>query len=277
MSGNFNQRKYNTEPCCGPAPVAPTCADCDPALAPVCPDCQTTDSQCLPKCLLLTLTWPILSHGTFLLSYAGPCLWSFTGESGWTYTAEFAKVDGTGFYTVHIFDGTTSWTATSSATDCLAFGATVGINGGSMDNDGATLVAGSLQGCCSEMVINDPWNCCMVANVGYAATTVFPPPVRFAPTTSCWTAPLTWSMTGPAGWSIDSNGYLTGTTAVLGSQTITVTVTDAHGCTGTRVYTINILCDSYQFASETEQTWEILDSHGVSVKQGNFGVLNYGV
>ncbi|WP_345938800.1 beta strand repeat-containing protein, partial [Sphingomonas yabuuchiae] len=52
------------------------------------------------------------------------------------------------------------------------------------------------------------------------------------------TAPYSYSATGlPAGVTLAANGTLSGTPTTAGSYTVTVTVTDAHGATGTATYT----------------------------------------
>ena len=59
------------------------------------------------------------------------------------------------------------------------------------------------------------------------------------------TAPYTFAVTSgsvPTGLTFAANGQLTGTPTVAGTYTFTVTATDANGCTGTQVYTIEIVC-----------------------------------
>ncbi|GAB1646103.1 putative Ig domain-containing protein [Krasilnikovia sp. MM14-A1259] len=65
--------------------------------------------------------------------------------------------------------------------------------------------------------------------------------VRTALTARGGTAPYAWSATGlPAGLTIDPAGYLSGIPAAAGDNTITVTVTDATGRTGTTTFTIAV-------------------------------------
>jgi hypothetical protein len=55
------------------------------------------------------------------------------------------------------------------------------------------------------------------------------------------TAPLTWIVTGgtlPAGLSLTTAGLLQGTPTEVGSQTVTITVTDARGISSARDFTI---------------------------------------
>ena len=56
--------------------------------------------------------------------------------------------------------------------------------------------------------------------------------------------PITFSETGtlPAGLTLTTAGLLSGTPTKTGSFPIIVTATDAHGCTGSNSYTINIAC-----------------------------------
>jgi uncharacterized protein (TIGR03437 family) len=66
-------------------------------------------------------------------------------------------------------------------------------------------------------------------------------------TASGGTAPLTFSLSAgalPAGLTLSASGVLTGTPSAPGSFTFAVRVTDASGCIGARVFTLQINCQS---------------------------------
>lgn len=65
-------------------------------------------------------------------------------------------------------------------------------------------------------------------------------------TASCGTPPYTFSVppgTLPAGLLLSPGGMLCGTPATPGSSTFVVTATDAKGCTGSRTYTVPVVCN----------------------------------
>jgi len=91
---------------------------------------------------------------------------------------------------------------------------------------------------------------CNVINVTNPATTTGTAGVAFSATftQSGGNGTIVWSKTGalPAGISLNSStGVLSGTTSTTGSFPITVTATDANGCTGTGpTYTLVINCQT---------------------------------
>ena len=73
-------------------------------------------------------------------------------------------------------------------------------------------------------------------------------------TASNGTTPYSWSYTGalPTGMSLSSSGVLSGTpTSAPGSYNITVTATDANGCTRSGAYTITVNCPSITITAPT--------------------------
>jgi hypothetical protein len=63
---------------------------------------------------------------------------------------------------------------------------------------------------------------------------------------SCGTAPYTFSAppaTLPDGLFLSTDGKIFGTPTTPGGSTFTVTVTDAKGCTGSRTYTVPVVCN----------------------------------
>lgn len=62
-------------------------------------------------------------------------------------------------------------------------------------------------------------------------------------TTTGGTSPFTYAVTSgslPGGITLDPGGLLSGTTTAYGNYTITVTVTDANGCTGMQTFNITV-------------------------------------
>ncbi len=68
------------------------------------------------------------------------------------------------------------------------------------------------------------------------------------------TAPYTFAVTSgslPANLSLSSAGALTGTPTSVGSSTFTVTATNGGGCTGSRSYTLNVVCPTLTLSPAT--------------------------
>jgi hypothetical protein len=70
-------------------------------------------------------------------------------------------------------------------------------------------------------------------------------------TASGGSSPYTFTVTSgsvPTGLSLASGGALTGTATALGSASFTVTATDAHGCTASAAYTLDVTCGAVALA-----------------------------
>jgi VCBS repeat-containing protein len=99
---------------------------------------------------------------------------------------------------------------------------------------------------CASFSINPITLAAGAAGTAYA-------PVTFARTGGV--APFTWALTGtlPAGMALSSAGVLSGTPAQTGTYNLTVTVTDANGCTATISLPLIINCPVVMISPATLQ------------------------
>ncbi len=98
------------------------------------------------------------------------------------------------------------------------------------------------QGCSATVTYTIDVVCPVIVIDQTIVDTVFAStPYSTALTQTGGTAPYTYALTNgtlPTGITLGTDGVLSGTSTNTGSFTVTVTVTDANGCTATRVFTI---------------------------------------
>lgn len=167
-----------------------------------------------------------------------------TGTTGTPYPAtQFTQAGGTAPET---------WSVTLGALPPGLTLTTAGLLSGTPTDDGSfgfTIGVSDVNGCSGSRAYTVQINCPTIT-----VTTTGPVPngqigtaypgVTFQQTGG--TLPITWSVTAgtlPAGLTLSpSGGTITGTPTQSGSFTVTVTATDANGCTGSLQITIQVTC-----------------------------------
>lgn len=148
-----------------------------------------------------------------------------TGSTGTTLTYTVSSGTLPPGMTLNATTGVISGTTTASGT--ATFDITV------TDEFGcSSTVTYTINSNCPVIVINETSLPTIFANTPYSQTL----------TLTGGTSPYTYTVTSgtlPTGITLDANtGVVSGTSTDIGSFTITVTVTDANGCTGTQTFTI---------------------------------------
>ena len=138
-------------------------------------------------------------------------------------------------------DGTLSGTPTETGTFPIVVTATDG-NGCSGTGATYTLVVG-----CQTITVTNP------ANANGTVSTPFSE--QFTESGAFGSATFTTASTLPAGLTLSTAGLLSGTPTQIGTFPITVTVTDANGCTGTSaVYNLVIGCQTITVTNPANAT-----------------------
>ncbi|HEX8409198.1 MAG TPA: putative Ig domain-containing protein, partial [Thermoanaerobaculia bacterium] len=166
------------------------------------------------------------------------------GTAGSAFSETFTQTGGQGTITYTLASGTlpagltlaANGTLSGTPTQTGSFPITVtatDANGCTGTSATYTIVIG-----CQTITVTNPSNANGTANSAFSET--------FTQTGAIGTATFTLaSGTLPAGLTLAANGVLSGTPTQTGSFPITVTVTDANGCTGTGgTYTIVIGCQT---------------------------------
>ena len=178
-------------------------------------------------CNVITVTNPATTTGTV----ASPFSQTFT-SSGILGTASYTTASTLpAGLTLHAATGILDGTPTQSGSFPIVVTATDS-NGCTGTGATYTLVIG-----CNVITVTPPG-----VNTGTAGT-----PFSQTFTQTGGNGTITWSKTGslPAGISLNtSTGALFGTTSQTGSFPITVTATDANGCSGSTPYTLTINCQT---------------------------------
>ena len=178
-------------------------------------------------CNVITVTNPATTTGTV----ASPFSQTFT-SSGILGTASYTTASTLpAGLTLHSATGILDGTPTQSGSFPIVVTAT-DTNGCTGTGATYTLVIG-----CNVITVTPPG-----VNTGTAGT-----PFSQTFTQTGGNGTITWSKTGslPAGISLNtSTGALFGTTSQTGSFPITVTATDANGCSGSTPYTLTINCQT---------------------------------
>jgi hypothetical protein len=178
-------------------------------------------------CNAITVTNPATTTGTV----ASPFSQTFT-SSGILGTASYTTASTLpAGLTLHSATGILDGTPTQSGSFPIVVTAT-DTNGCTGSGATYTLVIG-----CNVITVTPPG-----VNTGTAGT-----PFSQTFTQTGGNGTITWSQTGtlPAGISLNtSTGALFGTTSQTGSFPITVTATDANGCSGSTPYTLTINCQT---------------------------------
>jgi hypothetical protein len=179
-------------------------------------------------CQTITVTNPANGNGTANAAFSE----TFT-QTGGIGTTTFALASGTLPTGLTLAaNGTLSGTPTETGSFPITVTAT-DANGCSGTGTTYTIVIG-----CQAITVNNPANGNGAVSAPFSET--------FTQTGAIGTATFTLaSGTLPAGLTLAANGTVSGTPAQTGSFPITVTVTDANGCTGTSgTYTITVGCQT---------------------------------
>ena len=187
------------------------------------------------------LTYPLVI-GCQTISVTNPS--NATGPAGSPFSETFTQTGAIGTATFTLASGTLPAGLTLAANGVLSGTPT---QGGSFpitvtvtDGNGCTGTSGTytIVITCPTITVTNPANANGTANSAFSET--------FTQTGGQGT--ITWSLatgTLPAGLTLAPNGTLSGTPTQTGSFPITVTATDANGCTGdSSTYTINIACQT---------------------------------
>jgi hypothetical protein len=97
-------------------------------------------------------------------------------------------------------------------------------------------------------------------------------------TASGGTAAYAYAVTSgalPTGLSLASNGAITGTPTAAGTFTPTITATDAHGCTGSRAYSISIVCPTISLNDTLPDGSDCLTYSGTVTASGGAAAYTY--
>lgn len=162
------------------------------------------------------------------------------GTVGTAYSQTMSGSGGTAPYSFAVTSGTLPAGLTLTSAGVLSGNPTTANGAGTS----LTITATDANGCSGNRPLT--LKICPVINVG-AITSTGTVGTAFSQTitASGGTAPYTYTLTSgalPGGLSLTTAGVLSGTPNVEISSTVTVTATDANGCTGTRNYTLAMSC-----------------------------------